>query len=373
MEHDSPAILAFLNALLAVAQGRGFRIIQPGSGTDNPGDVVIRTPHGDVQAGVTEAASSSTHEILGRFAVGILEARRASARNDFTPLVVVAVPGLSSETKQVVGKFMATHAPDIGWGIADRYGAVRLAIPSLQIDLDQPGHIHRPKWRRQHPVRLFSDLNRWMLKILLLAEVSPSFWPGPRQRISSPTELHRVARVSVEKAHQFFRAFEQAGFVRQARDGLTVVRKRTLMQMWFHNELARTQVTVPARWLFGEPSSLQEVFSKAGAPTGFAIGGFEACRLLGVLHAPVAQRRVHVFGEVESGLEDWSLEACDDRDAHFHLCKARYPQSILRGFLVKDDLPVVDILQAALDVRGQAARGEEQAEYIVNEVLGWRD
>jgi hypothetical protein len=34
---------------------------------------------------------------------------------------------------------------------------------------------------------------------------------------------------------------------------------------------------------------------------------------------------------------------------------------------------VVDVLQAALDVSRHAARGLEQAEYIVHEVLRWKE
>jgi hypothetical protein len=34
---------------------------------------------------------------------------------------------------------------------------------------------------------------------------------------------------------------------------------------------------------------------------------------------------------------------------------------------------VVDVLQAALDVAGNAARGREQSDYILHDVLGWRD
>jgi hypothetical protein len=97
--------------------------------------------------------------------------------------------------------------------------------------------------------------------------------------------------------------------------------------------------------------------------------------LLGVLHAPVAQRELYVVGDPGAAMEEWNLEACEDRDAHFRLRHARFPKSILRGRLVneKENLPVVDVLQAALDVCGHAARGAEQAEYIINHVLGWED
>jgi hypothetical protein len=272
-----------------------------------------------------------------------------------------------------VRQFMSTHAPDFGWGLIDQSGAAQLVVPALNLDVDLPGQFAPPSWPRQRPMQLFSDLNQWMLKILLLADAPPSLWGGPRQSVATPTELHRVAHVSVEKAHQFVRAFQQTGLVRQTRHGLAVVRKKALVDMWFHDASSRSSRRMPARWIFGEPTSLEQVFSKKGAPSNFAVCGFEACRFLGILHAPVMNREVYFLGDPEAALAIWDLEACDDRDAHFYLRKARSAQSILRGRLVKENLPVVDVLQAALDVCDQAARGMEQSQYIINHVLGWRD
>ena len=73
---------------------------------------------------------------------------------------------------------------------------------------------------------------------------------------------------------------------------------------------------MPVRWIFGEPASLEQVFSRRHAPSDFAVCGFEACRLLGVLHAPVMNREVYFVGDPDAALADWDLEACDDRDAH---------------------------------------------------------
>jgi len=108
-------------------------------------------------------------------------------------------------------------------------------------------------------------------------------------------------------------------------------------------------------------------------PGDFAVCGFEACRLLDVLHAPVFRSEVYVVGDLPSAMDTLELEPCDGRDAHLFIRKARFAQSILRGRQVKDNLPVVDVLQAALDVCDRAARGAEQAEYIVRHVLGWTE
>jgi hypothetical protein len=314
---------------------------------------------------------TSIDEVLGILAVEVLKSRQRTRNNVLVPLLIFK--RLGDKTRRSVRQFMTAHAPDCGWGLIDQSGAAQIVVPALSLDVDQPGQISPPSWPRQRPMRLFSDLNQWMLKILLLADTPTSLWGGPRQSVATPTDLHRVAHVSVEKAHQFYRAFEQIGLIRPTRSGLVVVRKKDLMEMWVHDELSRSARRMPTRWIFGEPPSLEQVFCKQGAPGDFAVCGFEACRVLGVLHSPVMNREVYFLGDAEAALEAWDLEACDDRDAHFYLRKARSAQSVLRGRVVKENLPVVDVLQAALDVCDQSSRGIEQSQYIINHILGWRD
>jgi hypothetical protein len=143
------------------------------------------------------------------------------------------------------------------------------------------------------------------------------------------------------------------------------------METWFHNERARRTEPLPVRSIFGRPTNLQDVFCRPGMPSDFAICGLEACRLLGVMHAPINRLEVYLEGDILTAMETLEIEPSDERDAHFYIRKAQFPQSVLRGRQVRDNLPVVDVLQAALDVCDQAARGAEQSEYIVSHVLGW--
>lgn len=324
----------------------------------------------DVLLEVKTVRSAAVEAVLGSLAISVLQARQQRGSAVLVPLLVLE--RLGPKIKQAVRQFMAANAPDCAWGLVDKSGAARIVIPVLNVDVDEPGGMVQTSWPRRQSARLFSDLNQWMLKILLLADVPPSLWGGPRQQVATPTELHRVAGVSVEKAHQFFRAFEHIGLVRQTSHGLTVVRRKALAEMWLNEERSRSVVRMPVRWIFGEPSELREVFSKKDSPGEFAICGFEACRALGVLHAPVANREVYASGDPEAALAIWDLEACDERDAHFYLRRAPSVKSIMRGRVLDAGLPVVDVLQAALDVCNHPARGAEQAEYILDHVLGWR-
>lgn len=102
-----------------------------------------------------------------------------------------------------------------------------------------------------------------------------------------------------------------------------------------------------------------------------ALGGFDACRAHGVLHTKSIGAEVHVRGSLQAACAAFDLEPCDDKGAHLTLLPTRRGESIFRGAVMRQSaLPVVDILQAALDVAPHPARGFEQAEHIINDVLG---
>jgi hypothetical protein len=82
---------------------------------------------------------------------------------------------------------------------------------------------------------------------------------------------------------------------------------------------------------------------------------------------------VYVEDDFREFMEAWELADCDSRDAHLVLVRPRFPESVFRGTVQRKDLPVVDVLQAALDVRSQKPRGGEQADFIIDHVLKWRD
>ena len=336
-------------------------------------DFVAHHPSGVVVGEVRQSNSASIESIIGLLASSFLRSQHRVQTPSTTPLVLAIVPRVGAKTKRAVEQFMSENAPDCGWGLIDRTGATRIVVPPLGIDAEEHGIVNQPRWKKRSSTQLFSDLNRWMLKVLLLADAPPDLWNGPRADIASATELHRVAKVSVAKAHQFCDAIERLGFLVRGPKGLTLVRKKTLVETWFHNERARRTDPIAVRSIFGRPPDLQEMFCRQEIPGDYAICGFEACRLLGVLHTPVVRAEVYVIGELEAAFDALDLEVCDERDAHFFLRRAHFGQSVLRGRVVRQNLPVVDVLQAALDVCDQAARGAEEAEYIVNHVLGWGD
>jgi hypothetical protein len=307
-------------------------------------------------------------DLLGRLAVGLLESRSRPRGHGIIPLIVVVVPAAGSRAWERAEEFMAAHAPDAGWAILDTAGSARVVIPPMKVDVRRHP-ARRPEQRRaRHSTRLFSDLNSWMLKILLLPLVPPRLWGGPRARVSSPTELHRVAGVSPEAAHRLVRTFEARDFLRRDREGLRIVRRRELLDLWRVEVAMSVRPPVPVRWILGRPKG-RAVDLRVVEPPDLVVGGFDACRRLGLLHAPVIGVEAHAVRPVDDVLAERRLERCAPHEADLAVLPCPTPQSVLRGSVDRKGVRVADALQAALDVAQRPERGREQSDYIIDRVL----
>ena len=73
------------------------------------------------------------------------------------------------------------------------------------------------------PGNLFSDLNQWMLKILLSRSLSDSLLSAPRGHYENASQLAEAAGVSVMTAFRLVRQLSEEGFLEE-RSGLRLVR-----------------------------------------------------------------------------------------------------------------------------------------------------
>lgn len=378
---DSSAdVLATVEALLTKL---GLQVARPTevprSGSEPEADLVGRLDDG--RSFVVEVKSLSTvrHEdLIGRLAVALLQVREHSRATGAIPFVLVALPHLTTAAVNSATGFVNRHAPELQWGLVSFDQGAYVHAPRLGVEYSD---YQRARRRRSTPgpragKRLFTDLHCWMLKVLLLRDVDRRWWAGPTASVSSIPALAHAANVSMPHAYRFAQLFQQADFLRVTDDGLTVVRREPLLRAWIEHHRLLPRTVVSARWTFGRPASLSEVLSVANEaggrhPPRLAVAGFEACRALGVLHTTMVGLEVHVEAPSAKATLGRDLEPCDARDADVSLIVSRQVQSVFRGAVVHDDVRYVDILQAALDVSVHPARGAEQAEYILGDVLGW--
>jgi hypothetical protein len=321
---------------------------------------------------VKTAAASRVSEVLGRLSMAVLQLRRYRKTERDVLLAVLGLDRFGDRLEGEVRAFFRENAPDAGWGLADLGGQAVLEIPALGVSWRREASVRPvgalPQGRRER--KLFTDLNRWMLKILLLRHAPENLWGGPRALPRHPTELASIAGVSIETAHRFAHSFEKSGFLRQPSAGLHLVRPRNLLEDWLHQERGEPAQTFNARPLL-PAGKTDEPPLPAAATQGAALGGALAAKLCGFLHSSGPHvPLVHLKIPVAEALDAWNLEIADPRDAALRLRQPRFPESVFRGVVRRGEkLAVVDLWQMALDAVAGDSRGMEQAQYILERVL----
>ena len=332
-------------------------------------DIIARNGSKHLLIEIKELAQLRIQNLIGQLAAGALQAKHYAKKSNAVPVVIVFAPRIGRRAIQEAKSFMDRFLPEFAWGVIDKRGRIRFLAPELGIDINSPFPRSNSQKSQQKDHLLFSDLNRWMLKILLLSDVDDALWQGPRNAFFAPNQLRHVAGVSLDKAYRFVRMLEKNDFLRRTPGGLRLVRLRELIDLWFSEERLRPARRIPPRSIMGKQPDLRFLVDSNSVEAISALGGFSACKALEVLHAPVDSIEIHIRGPVEAFLERFKLEACDEGSAQLKLIASKHSESIFRGAVDRDGMRVADVFQTALDVVNHPARGLEQAEYIVELIL----
>ena len=317
---------------------------------------------------------------LARFALS--RNRQVKPREAFDVMVVV-LSRFGPKLEKAVRKFMVENAPNMGWGLLDQSDKAVLVVPGLDLEWRRAPSLvqRRPSLFERRDRKLFTDLNRWMLKVLILRNAPEDQWGGPRHCPRHATELSQIAGVSVSKAHHFASDFQQEGYLRKSEHGLRIVGLPALLEAWLQDEKNSSPRMSPVRSLLPAQSSIFSIDRQFDPPlppeswNNAAIGGMCAARQIGLMRVSGRQvPLVHIAKPMSRAMHEWQLESCDMRDAQMVLAKPLYPRSVFRGGVKrKQGAPLVDVWQIALDVVSSAARGLEQAEYIIERVLAFQE
>ena len=220
-------------------------------------------------------------------------------------------------------------------------------------------------------IDLFSDLNQWMLKVLLAPHIHRvELMPAglPRGDYRNASELAKAAHVSVMSAFRFVRQLEREGFLHESRDRVRLVRLDALLQRWQSVGLKPAR-ELQARWILARADDqLPRVVESLGKRA--CVGLFSAARALGLGHVQGVPVHVYVNDFRPESLRKAGLmkAAPGDRvDVVLRAPLAR--ESVFRGVVSVDGLPVSDVLQVWLDVSTHPARGKEQANLIHRRVI----
>lgn len=308
--------------------------------------------------------------VLAVLSQAILQASRHSSEMGIKPMAVISVDLVTESLLKSFERFHKEYAPDVAVGLFSGDGFAMFAGPGLA-SLNSPPNIRdRPgKWER--PSRssdLFSDLNQWLMKVLLAPEVPEHLIKAPRNTYRSGAELAQAADVSSMSVSRFMRRCDDEGFLKNDGREIRLVRRRELFRRWQAAAL-RSSPELQMRYLL--PGDKARALHKAASRLDACIGLFAAADLLRIGHVSGATPSlyVHRLNPPTTGGWDGLERVRPGELAQVTLKQSGTPQSLFRGAVEVDGVRVSDVLQIWLDVSTHPSRGAEQAALLSETVL----
>ncbi len=332
--------------------------------------------------------------VIPLLAQAILQVQKVARHfsGSVVPVAVVAGSYIPESVADQVKQFAREHAPGVAVGLMDSEGFRAFHGHALERFNAERSRAREFKFGARHASpQLFSDLNQWMLKLLLAPSIPESLLSAPRRRCQGASQLAEAAGVSVMSAFRFLEQLSKEGFLEEEHGGMRVVRIEELMQRWLAMN-RRSVPEIPVRWILrGEKNLLSEALrAYAGERSGEAsrprkprgdrllasaprlcLGLFAAAEALGfgfVHGVPpyLYAERVDSDFLKRLGFSAHDVEA--QPDAYIRV--PRNHESVFRAAVLHDRIPVCDVVQIWLDVSHHPSRGKEQADLIWRRVLG---
>jgi hypothetical protein len=319
-----------------------------------------------------QAAQPRRQLLQALLADAILRGRAQAGRGEAF-LAVVGAPLISEEMAASLEAYAGEVAPNQPFGFVDARGLIRLFGPGLESARQEPGRVVSKPQASDQPRDVFSDRNQWLLKVLVGRRLPDGVINVPRAPARSAASVASLAGVSAPAAWRLFQALKAGGHLDDEGD---LVRIRDLLSRW-RAASQRPQRQLGAAWIMPGRDPLQKLRaalakanSKDALPSA-CLGLFAACDALGIGHVRGAPIHLYVRRAEVDVLEALGLILVDQgKPADVVVRVARWPESVFRGAVRRDGVPVADVLQCWLDVSSEPARGAEQAAHLWRRVLG---
>ena len=361
---------AAANRLAALFRAHGWNVdVEPGGERRQPDLVISKGPEHYVVE-IKSAWEGRPDRVLPLLSQAILEVRRYAEFSAMRPLAVVQVNHASPSLHQKVEQFQRDYAPDVAIGLVSDAGASQFiggpGLEALNVEVSRSAGRDKSVQPRKAS-DLFSDLNQWMLKVLLAPELPEKLLNAPRGDYRSVSELADAAQVSAMSASRFVRRLQEEGFLEDSGRAFQLVRRRELFHRW-QSSAMRSSPELRMAYLI--PGAGARQLHKVASRLDACIGLFAAADLLHVGHvsgvAPYLYvRRLLASPEDRSGL----VPVKPGESAQVILKQSNVPQSLFRGAVRSDDVLVSDVLQIWLDAAAHPSRGAEQANLLKHKVL----
>lgn len=291
------------------------------------------------------------------------------ARENKKPLAIIAAPRIAPSVAQQVLEFAAKYTPEAAIGVIDLTGLQIFRGPFLEeLNIRKADKPRNSPPAVNSPTNLFSDLNQWMLKVLLAPELPEELLTAPRKTYRNASELAEAADVSTMSSFRLIQQLRNEGYLDESSSHLKLVRRKSLFRRWLSS--VETPVKeLPMRFrLRSEPLKELKRLSKKNQ---LCLGLFGAAGALHFGFVSGVPPYVYIQRLNSTDISKWKnvIPAGPNEPPDFILREPSACQSVFRGMVTVDELNVSDILQIWLDVSSHPSRGQEQADLIRNRIL----
>lgn len=372
----------------------GWNVVRQPPAQDQRVDLIADSGEKKYVIEVKQSSEGRRDRLIPLLSQAILQAQafRKLLPEFAVPVGIVAADRIPDSVAEQLKAFAARYAPKVAVGIFDleglrefqgfgleRFNAQR-TVPSSLKSLPKSAPL----------VHLFSDLNRWMLKVLLAPRISESLLSAPRQRYPSAAQLARAAGVSVMSASRLVRQLRNEGFLDTRKQYLSLVRIEELLERWRGASQGAVR-EIPAGWIIrggddqfrsavesygsglkprDSPSKHSRRSSLRSSLPRICVDFLAAAEALGMGFVRGVAPHLYVERLDYAALKRLGLSVGDaGRTPDVQLRVTENKESIFRPAAWHSGVPVSDIIQVWLDVANHPARGKEQAAQIWSKVL----
>jgi hypothetical protein len=386
--HQQNRLAEFDNLLTKTLQKAGWHVKHSPRSADNSADIVAGNGKNIYVFQLKTLSELRKDRAVPLISQAILEAQKVAANvsDRATPVAVLASVRMSDSLAEHVKDFALRNAPDVGVGIIDANGFRHFAGHGLEVLNAERPHVIGSLPKKIVPGNLFSDLNQWMLKILLSRTIPDSLLSAPRGHYENVSQLADAAGVSTMSAFRFVRQLSEEGFLDEG-GGMRLVRTEELLERWLRASHSRMHET-PTRWILsGKEDTLHAALRsyasrmRSSAPHSktdqlrrrnprLCLALFAAAEALGFKFVHGTQPHLYIERLDTKVLRELglSLEVAGHQ-ADVFLRVPKNPEAVFRAAVERDGVPATDILQVWLDVSNHPARGKDQADLLRKRVF----
>jgi len=321
---------------------------------------------------VKAIAEGRADRVIPLLSQAILQAQaHASIAGNALPLAVISVKSASQSLVKQVDSFAKQYAPDAAFGLVSMSGLRYFKGVGLEILNAEPEEPRRHGGALSNqPVNIFSDLNQWMLKVLLAPEIPEHLLNAPRLKFQSGADLAEAAKVSSMSASRFLQQLRNEGYLDNTSRYLVLVRRTELFRRW-RAAAMRPSPELSMKFLIRGPVK-QQIHRLLANQHGEAwLGLFAAADALKLGHVSGVPPYIYVPKLPRIEDKNWRALAiaAPSEIPDLIVRQALSPKSAIRGSVHQEGLIVSDVIQVWLDVANHPSRGEEQANLIYEKVL----